>query len=391
MHLDPRTFIVTTTLAAFVMMIVFFAQARSFPESVKGFKIWGCSLLLISIAAGLIAGRHVLPDVISVVLGNAAMTVSLALMIAALAVFHGKSIPWKLPLLCLVLMVLGMSYAINTDQSYQFRARVATTMNVSMFAIAAWSAFKGRTPSEYQFGVFFTGISFTVMALVCLTRLMTLPEEGVHYEGLLGNDVFQLIYLASFSVTVLLVSVGFNIMGHEKLVENYQALASRDELTGLYNRRRFIELAEQEVRRSERYERNVALLLIDIDSFKSINDTYGHQAGDAVIEDIADVMRGNFREADLYGRYGGEEFIALLPETSIGEAEFVAERMRRIIHQRWVRHEGNEINYSASFGIVQRHPKMELQQMVAQADKALYRAKDNGKNRVEIIQMALQT
>ncbi|MBV1888916.1 MAG: GGDEF domain-containing protein [Proteobacteria bacterium] len=384
MELDPRTFIVTTTLAAFVMTIVFFAQARSFPESIKGFKTWGFALLAATFAAALLAARDNIPDLLSVVLGNGLLALSISLMIAAISIFHNHPMPWKWSLACVVFIVLGMIYSLAPEQGQKTRTIAASCGNIVLLGMASWAALRGSNTKKFRFGSYFTGVCAGVTALVSFTRLVTLLAGDGIYAGLLSESPMQRIYLASYSINVLLVSVGFSIMGHEKLVENYQVLAGHDELTGLYNRRYFTGAAEQEVQRAGRYQRNISLMLIDIDNFKLINDTYGHQAGDAVIEDIADVMRENFREADLFGRYGGEEFIALLPETQMLEAEVIAERIRNMITQRRIKFEQNEITYSVSIGITQGQPGMLLDQLVGQADKVLYQAKNNGRNRTEL-------
>lgn len=384
MDLDPRTFIVTTTLAAFVMMIVFFSQARSFPEPIKGFKTWGFALLVATFASALLAGRDIIPDVLSVVAGNGLLGLSISLMIAAIAIFFGRPVPWKGLSACLLFIILGMSYTLASEQDQQMRTMFASGGNTVLLSMAAWIAFEGRNTRQLRFGVYFTSACAGVTALVSFARLVTLLTGDEMHAGLLAESPMQRIYLATYSLNVLLVSVGFSIMGHEKLVENYQTLASHDELTGLYNRRYFIETAEQEILRAERYHRDVSLILIDIDHFKVINDTYGHQAGDRVIQDIADVMRQTFRKVDLFGRYGGEEFIALLPETQLTDAVYLSERIRTAINQRCVKFESSEITYSASFGVAAGQPGVQLGHVVAQADEALYRAKNSGRNRVEV-------
>ena len=384
MELDPRTFIVTTTLAAFVMMIVFFAQARSFPESIKGFKTWGFALLAATFAAALLAARDNIPDLLSVVLGNGLLALSISLMIAAISIFHNHPVPWKWSLACVVFTVLGMIYSLAPEQGQKTRTIAASCGNIVLLGMASWVALRGSNSKKFRFGSYFTGVCAGVTALISFTRLVTLLAGDEGYAGLLSESPMQRIYLASYSINVLLISVGFSIMGHEKLVENYQVLAGHDELTGLYNRRYFTGAAEQEVQRAGRYHRDISLILIDIDHFKSINDTFGHQAGDAVIKDMADMMRHNFREADLFGRYGGEEFIALLPETQMLEAEVIAERIRSMITQRRIKFEQNEITYSVSIGITQGQPGMLLDQLVGQADKVLYQAKNNGRNRTEL-------
>ena len=384
MELDPRTFIFTTTLAAFVMMIVFFAQARSFPDSVKGFKTWGFALLAGTFAAVLLAARDIIPDLLSVVLGNGLLGVSLALTVAAVSMFFDRPVPWKPLSACVIFIVFGMLYSFTPGQVEQTRTITASSGNLVLIGMLSWAAFKGRSTRKYEFGIYFTSACAGATALVSLARLITLLMGDGEYDGLLAESPMQRIYLASYSFNVLLVSVGFSIMGHEKLVEDYQALASHDELTGLYNRRRLTEAAEQEVQRAQRYERDISLILIDIDSFKAINDTYGHQAGDKVIKDIAEVIRQNFRETDLYGRYGGEEFIVLLPETQLPDAAALSERMRGVLIQRAVTFENKKITYTASFGVTHGQPGMPLDQLVGQADKALYHAKHSGRNRVEL-------
>ena len=389
MELDPRTFIVSSTLAASMMMIIFFVQARSYPKSIKGFKTWGIALLTITLAAAMLAARGFIPDFISVVLGNGLLALGISLMVVAISIFNGQPALWKLLCACVLFVVIGMIYSFVTGQSQQIRTALGSGSNAVLLGTAAWTIFEGRSEGRFKLGVYFTSACAGITALTCFARFITVLLGGEEHGGLLDGSLMQRIYLLSYSVNVLLISVGFSIMGHEKLVENYQALASHDGLTGLYNRRSFIEIAEQEVQRTERYHRSISLVLIDIDNFKTINDTCGHQAGDAVIQDIADVMRHNFREIDLCGRYGGEEFIALLPETPMAEAEIIAERVRSAIDQSVVKTEGGEITCSASFGIAQAQAGMQLEQLIGQADKALYQAKEGGKNRIEVFPVTL--
>ena len=383
MGLDPRTFIVTTMLAALVMTVVFFAQARSFPASIKGFRTWGFALLAASIAAGLLATRGVIPDLLSVVLGNGLLAASIFLMIAAVSAFYINSVPWKLSLACTIFIVFGVIYSLTLEQSQQVRTMITSSGLMVLLGILSWVILKGRSTRKFQFGIYFTSTCVGITALVSFARLVTLLAGDDGHAGLLTDSPMQLIYLASYSINVLLVSVGFSIMGHEKLVEDFQALASRDELTDLYNRRYFTEVAEQEIQRAERYHRDISVILIDIDNFKAINDTHGHEAGDKVIKDIANVMRQNFRETDLFGRYGGEEFTVLLSETQMPDAVSLSERMREAIIQRLVKFENKEIAYTASFGVAHGQGEVSLNQLLRQADKALYYAKESGKNRVE--------
>ncbi|HWP34446.1 MAG TPA: diguanylate cyclase [Thermodesulfobacteriota bacterium] len=169
--------------------------------------------------------------------------------------------------------------------------------------------------------------------------------------------------------------------------ERLEALATTDSLTGLLNRRAFLERVEQEWDRASRYGRPLAFVMVDLDRFKAINDTYGHQIGDAVLRTAATrLARGVRASSDLVGRYGGEEFALFLPETTLAGALLAAERFRGIIAAApFPVGEGiPPIAVTASFGVsAAPHPKIaSVADLIAAADRALYRAKAAGRNRV---------
>jgi diguanylate cyclase (GGDEF)-like protein len=161
-----------------------------------------------------------------------------------------------------------------------------------------------------------------------------------------------------------------------------QELALTDGLTGLPNRRAFESQSRARLSRAERHTEDVCLLMIDIDHFKSVNDTFGHQAGDKVLVELARSMEETFRASDLLGRIGGEEFTVLLPETSIGQAGEIAERFRIIVGRTIFLPDGKPV--SVSIGVADRKTSELLSSLSDRADKALYAAKRNGRNRVMI-------
>lgn len=166
---------------------------------------------------------------------------------------------------------------------------------------------------------------------------------------------------------------------HRKAVE-----ASRtDMLTGLPNRRAFYDEAVQELERARRYGHSVSLIMLDIDSFKAINDSHGHAAGDEVLRHLAGILGQEKRSHDLVGRLGGEEFALILPEASPTEAVSLAERIRAAIAADLAVHNGVAMAYSASFGVAQRRPGESIESLLHRADEALYAAKAAGRNRVE--------
>jgi len=161
-------------------------------------------------------------------------------------------------------------------------------------------------------------------------------------------------------------------------------LATTDSLTGLHNRRYFMDTATQEFERARRYQIPLSLLMIDADRFKSINDRFGHHIGDEVLKALAMIGQRQLRETDLFARLGGEEFAILLPQTDLADARVVAERLRQTIAEHTVDTEQGLLNFTVSLGLSSLNPvTADLDDLLRQADVALYQAKQNGRNRVE--------
>jgi diguanylate cyclase (GGDEF)-like protein len=161
------------------------------------------------------------------------------------------------------------------------------------------------------------------------------------------------------------------------------AEASRtDSLTGLPNRRGFLEVVDHELKRSARGGDPCSLLMLDLDHFKEINDRHGHATGDAVLQKAATLLRSVLRAADVVARWGGEEFVALLPNTPVDAAFNVAEKARRAFAASTFEHEGVATTITASFGVAAHQHDRPLDVTIAAADQALYRAKESGRDRV---------
>jgi diguanylate cyclase (GGDEF)-like protein len=169
------------------------------------------------------------------------------------------------------------------------------------------------------------------------------------------------------------------------LFSEVQELAITDSLTKIYNRRRFFELAEQEFERSRRYTRPLSVIMLDIDHFKRVNDTYGHAVGDLVLETLANLVQKSLREVDVFARYGGEEFVILLPETTSIEAQLTAERIRQLISRTPIQSGSNTIEITISFGVVELEDTCRnIEELLDRSDQAMYHSKRTGRNRVSI-------
>ncbi len=176
-----------------------------------------------------------------------------------------------------------------------------------------------------------------------------------------------------------------------KSEDDYRRLAITDPLTGLYNRRHFNELAEHEFSRALRYSRSLSIMMLDIDFFKKVNDSYGHQSGDEVLKTFSGIVTETLRAGDIVARYGGEEFIVLLPETTVQDAALIAERLREKIAETVIDVDKFSIRITASFGVgecVGDKNDLPIETLMSKcfsrADQVLYESKNRGRNRVTI-------
>lgn len=170
----------------------------------------------------------------------------------------------------------------------------------------------------------------------------------------------------------------------EKRIEDLYSLATTDALTGLNNRRNLLEKIQFEIERAKRYGLSMVFFMLDIDHFKKINDTYGHDTGDAVLKGLGALLHDTMRTSDHVGRLGGEEFGILLASVVPPQAEVIAERLRRRVEEMVVWHSEKEIRFTVSIGLADLQTDVEnpLENMMKRADLALYRAKNGGRNRV---------
>lgn len=180
---------------------------------------------------------------------------------------------------------------------------------------------------------------------------------------------------------VSFVSTGKDITERIEMEHNLKKLASTDKLTGIYNRHKFEEVFEKEIKRALRYKHPLSLIMFDIDHFKKVNDDYGHDIGDQVLIDIVNVVKNNIRVIDVFARWGGEEFFVLCPETDIKNTEIVAEKLRKEIEAFSFAKVGC---ITSSFGATAFVENDNRDTFIKRVDEALYIAKEKGRNMVEL-------
>jgi diguanylate cyclase (GGDEF)-like protein len=216
-----------------------------------------------------------------------------------------------------------------------------------------------------------------------------LLERSVYRED--GSPAPIWLFIEVQTAVVLSALIYLCLIAVQRWVEReslYKEMSTTDGLTRLTNRRCFIQRGEQEIERMQRLphspETNLACIMLDLDHFKSINDTWGHHAGDAALVAAAKIMMANARKYDEVARYGGEEFAVLLPGADMDLAETVAERLRKRIAEETIDVDGQTIQFTASFGIASfpSHGLNDVNDLLKAADAALYEAKTSGRNRV---------
>ncbi|MFZ5866185.1 MAG: diguanylate cyclase [Thermodesulfobacteriota bacterium] len=185
----------------------------------------------------------------------------------------------------------------------------------------------------------------------------------------------------------MFVHVARDITERKIFEEKLRKLAITDSLTEIWNRRQFMQLAQRELDRTKRYGGHLAILMMDLDRFKAINDAYGHDVGDEALKKVAEIGRTSLRQVDIFARYGGEEFVAALPQTDLEQAVQVAERLRHEVAETLLTADSRPVHITLSIGVTVAGPELgNLATLLKNADQALYKAKNNGRNRVEVFE-----
>ena len=246
-------------------------------------------------------------------------------------------------------------------------------------SIIAWRlrADGGRT--RWIIAILYLGGALAVLTRGLVTWVVPATQEGIFST----NPIHALAFVSIFAVTIG-GSFAFLLMQRERAEGVLRHYAMFDVLTDLVNRRAFMELAEREMARTRRSGTAFALLMLDIDHFKRVNDSFGHQAGDCVLVDFADRAQRCVRTGDVFGRYGGEEFVALLPGSTLNNAIAIAERIRAATESESLGQVAAIV--TVSIGVVEctNVDHVSLDAVIALSDKALYEAKRLGRNRVVV-------
>ena len=370
-QLDPRSLIAMAGLMAALMAVVLYFMRRYYPPSIQGIGYWAGAPLMWLLATVMFSGRGVFPDLFSMVVANTLLLVGTTAFYIGCRRFLGHGGGWRLWGSVAALSALLFAWLTYGYSSYPLRLGSFTALMICIHA--ANLRFLLRHGGK-RFPVRLVEVVLVLHIAVLAVRLST-TLVGRAGNDLMEPSLYQTLYIGAYVLTVLMLSIGAVLMATDRLTTELNHLATHDALTHTLNRRALLDRFEEELARSQRTGKGPALMMLDLDHFKAVNDTRGHQHGDAVLVHFVQRAQAVLRRPDRLGRYGGEEFVVLLPETGAQNAQAVAQRIHAAATS------GHALDCQLSIGLTTwLGPQDTLDAMLARADKALYQAKAQGRN-----------
>jgi diguanylate cyclase (GGDEF)-like protein len=381
MSLDVNTlFMVTIYVEAILGLLLLFAWVQN--TAITAVAWWGFAHLLRAASVALFGMYGTAPDLISIDLSNAMLFTAFAVTWTGARVFDGRPVEPVYLVTGAVIWLLICRLPVF-GEAVEARSLIASGIITTYTWLTAYEFWRGRDEQLVsRWPAIFMLFAHGALFLLRTPLVALLPAAR-------SSDVNGSVWLTvlSFEALLFTISIAFILlaMAKERTELRHRIAAMVDPLTGISNRRAFLQDAERLARRHTARPRPSAVLLIDLDHFKSINDRFGHAVGDRVLEVFSDAARQSVRVSDLVGRLGGEEFAAVLYDTSSEKAVAVAHRIREGFARAAQDIDGRPVCATVSIGVVHCDgPVFDVGELLAQADQALYFAKERGRNRVEL-------
>ncbi len=381
MNLDVNTlFMVTIYVEAILGLLLLFVWVQN--TAIHAVAWWGFAHLIRAASIVLFGMYGSAPDLITIDLANALLFTSFAATWTGARLFDGRQAEPVYLVTGAVLWLLVCRLPVLAEAT-DLRSMIASGIITTYTWLTAYEFWGGRRePLVSRWPAIFMLFAHGALFLLRTPLAAILPWSP-------GNRMLGSVWLTvlSFEALLFTISIAFILlaMAKERTELLHRTAALVDPLTGIANRRSFLQDAAQLAKRHSANPRPTAVLLIDLDHFKSINDRFGHALGDRALEIFADAARQSMRSSDLLGRLGGEEFAAVLSDTSRDKAVAVAERIRANFAQAALEVDNRPLGATVSIGLVHcEDGALDVSELLAQADQALYFAKENGRNRVEV-------
>jgi diguanylate cyclase (GGDEF)-like protein len=379
-YLDIRSILVVAVTMAALMGVVSLIFARA-ERGTRALTLWGWSLLISALGLALTALRGQLPDFVGIPVADTVLFAAAIPMLRSVRSFNAEptaDVPgWLIVVLGFVL--ISFWTLVTPDQV----ARI-----VVFSAILALQYFRisrhlfSTLPKHERLPQAFTAAMIAFFSASSAARAVLTLTEGDIDDLFMSSNV-QAVSLLAYVVLYLAASLGVMWMEIQRLETDLVRLATIDGLTGILNRRAFLDASEREISRCNRSGETFGFAMFDLDLFKRINDSYGHPVGDRVLRLFTDTLRSVVRPHDLLGRYGGEEFALVMPGIDKTAACAIVERCRQAVERRGIEHDGRPIELTVSAGVAAfGEDGSDLETLIKAADAALYQAKRSGRNRV---------
>jgi diguanylate cyclase (GGDEF)-like protein len=387
MILDNRTLLFSLVMISGLLALSLAVAARGEPRD--GLRAWAGAMGLESLAWALIAMRGAIPDAASILIANLFMVAAQAMKLAAIYEYRGLPWPrWRclLPMLSMFMVVAAFDYGDFKHRLIYGGLIYAAQMVLLLEILRTDTASQKGRAWWLLFGA--TALIIPIFAVRALAAFFGMGDFATLGNGLAPSTIQVLVFVCVIVLDIL-GSLGFILMEKERSDFELRTQAMTDFLTQTLNRRAFTLRAEQEIATAQRAGAPLALLMIDIDHFKQINDEHGHATGDTVLAAVARIIGAGVRKQDTLGRYGGEEFGVLLPATDQAGALVLAEKLRHTVDGLRLRAGAASIAVTISIGVtvcVATCPRCrsDLNKLLDDADKALYLAKHGGRNRTMV-------
>lgn len=383
MPLDVRTVMLVGALLSALTVVLLAHVGRAFPaERRRHLRLWTVGMTLQPLAWIVLAARDLLPDPLSIVLGNGLLLLGFAEMSRALRGFQDlperRGRLWALVAVAAALLVLFSA----AWPHYSARVLVNSTAAFLLLGGIAWAlrgAFRQGRFSAARLTAAFAAMGAGIAAWRFVQHALDPRGTGSLLES--GPSDMAVFVYACVGVTFL--SLGFVLMHTERAYHALHQLASVDPLTGVLARSALVENGTRMLAEAQRTTRPMSALLLDLDRFKPVNDSLGHEAGDRMLRHLAERAHKVLRGEDLLCRLGGDEFVALLPNTDACGAGVVAERLRESLANAPLVFRGTGIPIPLSIGVAEAgRGELDLQALIKRADEAMYTAKRAGGDRV---------
>jgi diguanylate cyclase (GGDEF)-like protein len=378
--LDVRTlFVVMVATSVLLAISLWVAAGRHFRD---GLGRWTVSLVLEAVMFSLFAARDEVPHWFGIIVPNAMFVACIAMQAAAILEFFGKRLNGGWYLVPLLVIIVGCGLTLD---DFPARTMLSGLILGSGFLALAFLLHRLAGTSSPASGLMMSGFVAASLMLFGRAFLTAIDPHMVATSFLASGFLQSLSFLTAYAV-ILVTSFGFLLLHRERSESIAQRLALTDPLTGTFNRRTFLDLADKEISRSRRAGTPLSLIMLDLDHFKLINDRHGHLAGDMVLKRFSEIAQGCLRKEDLLVRFGGEEFCILLPDVSLELAYTMAERIRKAVEQTSFASDalsaGMAVTVSAGVARLKDDSMDDVVELVRCADEALYSAKSAGRNRV---------